>query len=134
MKSVSCNIFHALKKCISPGKKISGIIGTEVHPIYRKMVLSCQNLVQRENHGNKWIKEIFHVKRDFFVFWPQVISFQLNRTVQHFSSHNRISAVSAPPHFPMQPLQVSNCGVVTRWQVLLALLQNAYWGHLSPSW
>ncbi len=30
------------------------------------MVLSCQNLVQRENHGNKWIKEIFHVKSDFF--------------------------------------------------------------------
>jgi len=34
----------------------------------------------------------------------------------------------------MQLLQVSNCGVVTSWQVLLALLQNAYWRHLSPSW
>jgi len=66
--------------------------------------------------------------------YPQVISCRLIRPAQHFSSHRRISAVSAPPQSSMQRLQVSNCGVVTSWQVSLALLQYAYSRHLSPSW
>ena len=44
MKSVSCSVFHALKKCISLGKEISGIIGTVIQPICGKIASSCLNV------------------------------------------------------------------------------------------